>query len=71
MSGKILYGITFFDGVQLVTRCVVSIPGTTRFLVFDRYADGEEYLVTRREDRKVQHEYQLYEAVQLLEEVSQ
>ena len=71
MASKVLYGITFFDGIQLVTRCVVAIPGTTRYLVYDRYSDGEEYLITRGFRDHVQNNYKLEEAVQLLEEVAQ
>ena len=71
MSGKVLYAITFFDGIQLVTRCVVAVPGTTRYLVYDRYTDGEQYLISTRTKGGRQYNYQLEEAVQLLEEVAQ
>ena len=71
MASKVLYGVTFFDGIQLVTRCVVAVPGTTRYLVYDRYMDGKQYLISTRTREGRQYNYQLEEAVQLLEEVAQ
>ena len=69
MSGRILYSVPYFDGIQVVTRCAASTMSPDLYIVFDRYDDGEEYLITRGFRDHVRSTWCLEEVVSMLEEV--
>lgn len=69
MSGRILYSVPYFDGIQVVTRCAASTLTPDRYIVFDRYDDGEECLISRWLRGCVRSTWCLEEVVSMLEEV--
>ena len=69
MANRIMFQVSYFDGIQWVTRVVVGHAAGSVFMVYDRYDDGSEYMITRRDGKDVQRTFPLSEAVNLLESV--
>ena len=70
MTTGVMYAVTYFDGVQLITRSVLSSWDPARYMVVDRYSDGDECLIKRNYPGGVKTLFSLPEAVQLLESVN-
>lgn len=71
MGDRSVCQVQYFDGVQYVLRVAVKCAGSPLYLVYDRYDDGTEYLVTKGYKDQVQRCFYWVDAVNLLEEVMQ
>lgn len=72
MSGnRILYSVRFFDGINWITRYAMSVKEGGKYLVYDRYDDGDEFLITRGFRDHVQNTFSLEDTVMLLDSVAQ
>lgn len=63
-----VFKVEYWDGIQYVIRIARCIaPG--KYLVFDRYDDGEEFLITKGFKDHVQNVFSQEETVCILDSV--
>ena len=67
----VLYAVTYRYAGQLITRSVLTSWNPARYMVIDRYSDGEEHVIVRQSMEGIRNTFCLSEAVQLLEAVQQ
>lgn len=70
MKNGVLYAVTYLFMGQLITRSVLTSWNPSRYMVVDRYSDGEEHIIVRHSMDGIRNTFCLSEAVRLLEEVS-
>lgn len=70
-ANRVLYSVRFFDGINWVTRYAMSVTEGEKYMVFDRYDDGDEFLITRGFRDHVQNTFNFEDTVMLLDSVIQ
>ena len=63
--------VTYFNGIEDVTRLLIALSIAGQYQVVDRYDDGTEFIVTRGYKHGVQRVFGLTEASIMLDEVEE